>query len=154
MKWRAYRAGIWFHSALSLNIRSSCVEYLLIFTKEKIPIQVILGWNQRSSEMPSISWIVRARSLRGRTSTTANAPCRCVFIDHFRCVWTTCIIHEDSALRVNSAKQVALSPEKRGPPRTEGDRVRCDALLTLTSNRQSVILGLNKNSLQTLQIKI
>ena len=65
-----------------------------------------------------------------------------------------CIIHEDSALRVNSAKQVALSPEKRGPPRTEGDRVRCDALLTLTSNRQSVILGLDTNSLQTLQIKI
>ena len=34
-----------------------------------------------------------------------------------------CIIREDSASRVNSAKQVALSPEKRGPPRAEGDRV-------------------------------
>ena len=33
-----------------------------------------------------------------------------------------------SAPRVNSAKQVALAPEKRGPPRAEGDRVRCDAL--------------------------
>jgi len=31
-----------------------------------------------------------------------------------------CIIREDSASRVNSAKQVALSPEKRGPPRAEG----------------------------------
>ena len=53
-----------------------------------------------------------------------------------------CIIREDSASRVNSAKQVALSPEKRGPPRAEGARVRCDALLALASNRQSVILGL------------
>ena len=53
-----------------------------------------------------------------------------------------CIIREDSASRVNSAKQVALSPEKRGPPRAEGDRVRCDALLALASNRQSVISGL------------
>ena len=61
-----------------------------------------------------------------------------------------CIIHEDSASRVNSAKQVVRSPEKRGLPRDEGNRVRCDALLALASNRQSVILGLNKNSLQTL----
>ena len=61
-----------------------------------------------------------------------------------------CIIHEDSAPRVNSAKQVALSPEKRGPPRAEGDRVRCDALLALASNRQSAILELNINSLLTL----
>ena len=44
--------------------------------------------------------------------------------------------------RVNSAKQVTLAPEKRGPPRAEGDRVRCDALLALASHRQSVILGL------------
>ena len=50
-----------------------------------------------------------------------------------------CIIHEDSLSRVNSAKQVALSPEKRGPPRDEGDRARCDAILTLVSNRQCVI---------------
>ena len=64
-----------------------------------------------------------------------------------------CIIHEDSALRVNSAKQVALSPEKRGQPRTEGDRVRCDALLALASNRQSVILGLTISSLQVLQMQ-
>jgi len=63
-----------------------------------------------------------------------------------------CIIHEDSAFRVNSAKQVALSPEKRGPPRAEGDWVRCDALLALTSNRQSVIVGLDTNSMQTPQI--
>ena len=61
-----------------------------------------------------------------------------------------CIIHEDSAPRVNSAKQVILSPEKRGPPRAEGDRVRCDALLALASNRQSAILELNINSLLTL----
>ena len=31
MKWRAYRAEICFHSGFS-----SCVEYLLIFAKEKI----------------------------------------------------------------------------------------------------------------------
>ena len=31
MKWRAYRAEICFHSEFS-----SCVEYLLIFAKEKI----------------------------------------------------------------------------------------------------------------------
>ena len=54
-------------------------------------------------------------------------------------VGLACIIHEDSAPRVNSAKQVALSPEKRGPLRAEGDRVRCDALLALASNRQSAI---------------
>ena len=64
-----------------------------------------------------------------------------------------CIIHEDSASRVNSAKQVALSPEKRGPSRAEGDRVRCDALLALASNRQSVILRLTINSPQVVQIK-
>ena len=64
--------------------------------------------------------------------------------------WLACIIHEDSASRVNSAKQVALAPEKRGPPRAEGDRVRCDALLALASNRQSVIPGLNINLLQKL----
>ena len=64
-----------------------------------------------------------------------------------------CIIHEDSASRANSAKQVALSPEKRGPPRAEGDRVRCDALSALASDRQSVILRLTVKSLETLQIK-
>jgi len=52
-----------------------------------------------------------------------------------------CIVHEDSASRVNSANQVARSPEERGLPRNEGDRARCDALLTLVSNRQSVIFG-------------
>jgi len=31
MKWRAYRAEIWFHSEFY-----SCGEYLLIFAKEKI----------------------------------------------------------------------------------------------------------------------
>ena len=46
-----------------------------------------------------------------------------------------CIIHEDSA------------------PRAEGDRVRCDALLALASNRQSVILGLTISSLQVLQMQ-
>ena len=48
-----------------------------------------------------------------------------------RCVGNTLarIIHEDSTSRVNSAKQVTRSPEKRGSPRAEGDRVRCDALL-------------------------
>ena len=40
MKWRAYRAEICFHSALFLNIRSSCVPCFyklgsLIFAKEK-----------------------------------------------------------------------------------------------------------------------
>ena len=64
-----------------------------------------------------------------------------------------CIIHEDSAPRVNNAKQVTLAPEKRGPPRAEGDRVRCDALLALASNRQSVILGLTISSLQVLQMQ-
>ena len=64
-----------------------------------------------------------------------------------------CIIHEDSASRANSAKQVALSPEKRGPPRAEGDRVRCDALSAQASDRQSVILRLTVKSLETLQIK-
>ena len=64
-----------------------------------------------------------------------------------------CIIREDSAHRVNSAKQLALSPEKRGTPRDEGDRVRCDAQLALASNRQSVISGLTINSPQVLQIK-
>ena len=59
-----------------------------------------------------------------------------------------CIIHEDSAPRVNSAKQVTLSPEKRGSPRAEGDRVRCDAILALASNRQPVIAGLTINSPQ------
>ena len=54
-----------------------------------------------------------------------------------------CIIHEDSASRINSAKQVARSREKRGPPRAEGDRARCDAPVFiraggLLSNRQSV----------------
>jgi len=44
------------------------------------------------------------------------------------------IIHEPNyqqhgTSRVNSAKQVTRSPEKRGSPRAEGDRVRCDALL-------------------------
>ena len=38
-----------------------------------------------------------------------------------------CIIHEDSASRINIAKQVAWSPEERGSPRDEGDRARCDA---------------------------
>ena len=42
-----------------------------------------------------------------------------------------CIIHEDSASRAIIAKQVARSPEKRGPPRAEGDRVRCDAIMAL-----------------------
>ena len=68
-------------------------------------------------------------------------------------MFLACIIHEDSASRVNSAKQVALSPEKRGPPRAEGDRVRCDALLALASNRQSVILGLTISSLQVQQMQ-
>ena len=40
-----------------------------------------------------------------------------------------CIIHEDSAPRVIIAKQVGRSPEKRGLPRDEGDRVRCDATM-------------------------
>ena len=40
-----------------------------------------------------------------------------------------CIIHEDSAPGVIIAKQVAPSPEKRGLPRAEGDRVRCDAIM-------------------------
>jgi len=40
-----------------------------------------------------------------------------------------CIIHEDSAPRVIIAKQVARSSEKRGLPRAEGDRVRCDAIM-------------------------
>ena len=44
--------------------------------------------------------------------------------------------------RANSAKQVTLSPEKRGTPRAEGDWVRCDAIVALASNRQSVISGL------------
>ena len=66
---------------------------------------------------------------------------------HFR---TSLHIREDSAPRVYSAKQVALSPERRGPPRAEGDRVRCDALLALALNRQSVIPALTINSLQTL----
>ena len=66
-----------------------------------------------------------------------------------------CIINENLAsglpVIVNTgAKQVALSPEKRDQPRAEGDRVRCDALLALASNRQSDILGLAINSLQTL----
>ena len=44
------------------------------------------------------------------------------------------IIHEPNyqqhgTSRVNSAKQVTRSPEKRGSPHAEGDRVRCDALL-------------------------
>jgi len=44
------------------------------------------------------------------------------------------IIHEPNyqqhgTSRVNSVKQVTRSPEKRGSPRAEGDRVRCDALL-------------------------
>ena len=43
--------------------------------------------------------------------------------------YLACIIHEDSALRVIIAKQVARSPEKRGLPRAEGDRVRCDAIM-------------------------
>ena len=51
----------------------------------------------------------------------------------------TCIIHEDSAPRVNSAKQVALSPEKRGPPRAEGDKVRCDALARTIHEMASII---------------
>ena len=33
--------------------------------------------------------------------------------------------------KANRAKQVTLSPEKRGPPRAEGDRVTCLALLAL-----------------------
>ena len=61
-----------------------------------------------------------------------------------------CNIHEDSASRVNSAKPVALSTEKRGPLRAEGDRVRCDALFALASNRQSVISGSTINLLKTL----
>ena len=40
-----------------------------------------------------------------------------------------CIIHEDSASRLIIAKQVARSPEKRGLPRDEGDRLRCDAIM-------------------------
>ena len=40
--------------------------------------------------------------------------------------------------RINSAKQVARSWEKRGSPRAEWDRVRCDAIFFLASNRQSV----------------
>ena len=36
-------------------------------------------------------------------------------------------IHEDSASRGNLAKQVGQSSEKRGPPRAEEDRPRCDA---------------------------
>ena len=40
-----------------------------------------------------------------------------------------CIIHEDSASRAIIAKQVARSPEKRGLPRAEGDRVRCNAIM-------------------------
>ena len=43
--------------------------------------------------------------------------------------YLACIIHEDSAPRVIIAKQVARSPEKRGLPRAEGDRVRCDAIM-------------------------
>ena len=37
------------------------------------------------------------------------------------------IIHEDSASRGNLAKQVGQSSEKRGSPRAEKDRPRCDA---------------------------
>ena len=48
------------------------------------------------------------------------------------------IVHEDSTPRDNSAKQVALSPEKRGPPHAEWDQVGCDALLVLVLNRKSV----------------
>ena len=55
-----------------------------------------------------------------------------------------CIIHEpglvnpglvnpslvnNGASRVNIAKLVARSREKRGSPRAEGDRARCDAIL-------------------------
>ena len=59
MKWRAYRAEIWFHSEFSSCVPCFYKFGLLIFAKEKIPIPVILGWKQRSSEMPSISWIIR-----------------------------------------------------------------------------------------------
>ena len=51
------------------------------------------------------------------------------------------IVHEDSASRIHIVKQVGRSAEERGLPRDEGDRVRCDAIWVLVSNRQSVIFG-------------
>ena len=50
------------------------------------------------------------------------------------------IIHEDLASRVNLAKQVGQSSEKRGPPRVEEDGPRCDARFPLASNRHTAIL--------------
>ena len=41
-----------------------------------------------------------------------------------------CIIHEDSPFSGNSAKQVARSREKRGPPRAELDLARCEAIFS------------------------
>ena len=50
------------------------------------------------------------------------------------------ITHEDSASRVNLAKQVGQLSEKRGPPRAEEDGPRCDARFPLASNRHTAIL--------------
>ena len=60
-------------------------------------------------------------------------------LKNFRDDPLACIIHEDSTSRINSAKQVVRSWEKRGSPRAECDRARCDAILALVSNRQSVL---------------
>ena len=58
-----------------------------------------------------------------------NAMSRSGCADFCRADSLACIIQEDSASRVIIAKQVARSPEKRGLPRAEGDRVRCDAIM-------------------------
>ena len=61
---------------------------------------------------------------------TSNQIMRCAVSKNVQMrVCLACVIHEDSAPRVNSAKQVALAPEKRGLPRAEGDRVRCLAIM-------------------------
>ena len=41
-----------------------------------------------------------------------------------------CIIHEDSPVSGKMAKQVVRSGEKRGPPRAELDRARCEAIFS------------------------
>ena len=76
----------------------------------------------RSFEAHSYSYVTKmidkkapSGRIRSSSSSTAQTP--------------ACIIHEDSASRAIIAKQVARSPEKRGLPRAEGDRVRCDAIM-------------------------
>ncbi len=59
---------------------------------------------------------------------------RRIFHSNYRLAW---IIHEDSPVRGNRAKQVGKSGEKRGPPRAEPDLPRCDAILFLMVNRHT-----------------